>query len=278
MPNKLNILIILIFCFLLLPAETVFANQNANDNRDHDNKDHFNQDQALIYYHQGISAKTVGQREEAFEKALEIYLSIFNRMKREGKMNGLLCYNIGNCYFNLKQTGEAIFYYKTGLKLLPGDENIIDNLKTALQKREYAVDIKHGGIKEVLLFFHYKIGTAMRINILIGFSIVSALLLIALIYRKRTSILYVAGMLCACVFCLSISLCVEYYLPSNTGITVHSAEVRKDAGEGFAMITPKPLGEGSSIRVLSFNNGWYKVKLNDGRKGFVRQNHLSLVL
>jgi tetratricopeptide (TPR) repeat protein len=273
MPNKLNLLIVLMFCFLSLRAETVLADKNANDNRDHDNRD-----QALTYYHQGISAETVGLREEAFEKALETYLSIFNRMKRDGKMNGLLCYNIGNCYFNLKQIGEAIFYYKMGLKLLPGDENIIDNLKTALAKREDAVDVKSGGVKEVLLFFHYKISPAVRINILIGFSIASALLLTALIYRKRTSILYMAGILCACVFCLFISLCVEYYLPRHIGVTVHSAKVRKDAGEGFAMITPKPLGEGSGIRVLSFNNGWYKVKLNDGRKGFVRQNHLRLVL
>ncbi len=273
MLNKLNLLIVLMLCFLSLRAETVFAGKKANDNQDH-----YNQDQALIYYHQGVSAKTVGQREEAFEKALEIYLSIFNRMKSDGKMNGLLCYNIGNCYFNLKQTGEAIFYYKMGLKLLPGDENITGNLKTALEKREDAVDVKSRGVKEVLLFFHYKISPAVRIKILIGFSIVSALLLIVLIDRKKTSILYLAGILCTCVLCLFISLCVEYYFPSHTGITVDSTEVRKDAGAGFAMITQKPLGEGSSIRVLSFNNGWYKVKLNDGRKGFVQQNHLMLVL
>ncbi len=235
-------------------------------------------DQALVYYHKGVSAETVGKREEAFEKALELYLAGFNRMKVDGKMNGLLCYNIGNCYFNLKQIGMAIVYYKKGLKLLPGNEKIKANLKTAMEKRRDAVDIKSSGVKEVLLFFHYKISAAKRIAILICCSIIAAVFLTVVIYRRTTPILYLSGICCVVAGVFFISLAIDYYSSKHVGILIHPAQVRKDAGKGFAAIIPKPLGEGSGIRVLSFSDGWYKVKLNDGRKGFIQHDDLRLVL
>ncbi len=235
-------------------------------------------DAAIVFYHQGVSAKTVGEREDAFERALEIYLSRFNELKREGKINGFLYYNIGNCYFNLDQLGEAIYYYRAAMKLLPGNEMIVDNLKIALEKRKEAVDIETGWIKETLLFFHYRISTAKRIDLLIGLSIITSLLLMGVIYRQQTFLRYISGIFIAMVFCLFISLGMEYYFPVHYGVLITPAEVRKDAGSGFASITPKPLGEGSGIHVLTLDNGWYKVKLNDGRKGYVQQQHLKLVI
>jgi len=80
------------------------------------------------------------------------------------------------------------------------------------------------------------------------------------------------------VFCLVTSLGVEYYLPNHYGVLVTTSNVRRDAGTGFAPITENPLGEGSGLEVLQIKKGWYKVKLNDGRKGFVEQEHLKLVL
>ncbi|MCP4687065.1 MAG: tetratricopeptide repeat protein [Desulfobacterales bacterium] len=235
-------------------------------------------DAALKLYHQAISAKTIGERQKAFEKALEIYLTRFNRLKSRGEMNGLLCYNIGNIYFNLGQLGEAIFYYKTGLKLLPGNETILGNLEIALENRENPVDIESGDIKEILLFFHYKIGAALRIIILIVSCAAASLFLIALMLRPNTALKYLSAISLVAVFCLFVSIGVEYYLPQHQGVCLQTTDVRKGPETGFAPITPTPFGEGSSILVLSSNDGWFKVKLNDGRKGFVPKEHLKIVL
>ncbi len=235
-------------------------------------------DDPLVYYHQGIAAKTIGARRNAFEKALTLYLASFNRMKKDGEINGLLCYNIGNCYFNLKQLGEAVYYYRLGLKVLPFNEKIQKNLNIALTKRENGVDIEKNEVLETLLFFHYRVSTADRINILIAACIILALLLLWVKYRPNTFCRYIAIVAGFIVLCLFVSLGVEYYAPNHEGVIINPADVRVDAGTGFAPITKNLLGAGSTIRVLSLVDGWYKVKLNDGRQGFIRQKNLKLVI
>lgn len=233
---------------------------------------------ALSYYQKGVMAKTIGEREEAFEKALALYLAMFNEMKAEEKINGYICYNIGNCYFNLNQINQAIYYYRLGLSVLPGNETLTENLAIALNKRSDAVDIEIGWIKQTLLFFHYRISASARITVLIVCSIIASLLLMVLYFRRSTPAMYSAGILLVVSGVLFVSLAVSYYAPNHYGILLTTTNVRRGAGVNFAGITEKPLGGGSSVWVLSLKDGWYTVKLNDGRKGYVQQKDLKLVI
>ena len=235
-------------------------------------------DKALEFYHKAIEAKTLGERENYFEKSLELYLVKYNEMKQKTIMNGLLCYNIGNCFFNLKQIGQAVYYYRTGLKLLPGNEKLKDNLAIALEKRENPVDFEISGLKYSLLFFHYNISNSDKINMIVIISIISSILIFTSFYYKKTFIKYFTIISCFSLFCLFSSLGVKYYSPNHIGIVIKETEIRKAAGSGFAPIIKNPLGEGSSIRVLSLNKDWYLVKLNDGRKGYIEKDHLKIII
>lgn len=234
--------------------------------------------QALANYHKGISAKTNHERVVFLEKALEQYLALYNDLRLQNKMNGMLCYNIGNCYFNLKQLGQAIYYYKTALKYLPENNSIKENLKVALSEREHAMDIERSAVIETLLFFHYNISTADRITYLIVFSTIASVCFLFLMARRRISLVYISGIAIAVCLSLSASLIFEYYSPEHTGIIVQSTNIRKDAGKAFAPITSIPLGEGSIVRVLDIRDDWYYVKISDHRKGFIFKDHLKLII
>jgi tetratricopeptide (TPR) repeat protein len=236
------------------------------------------QEQAQEFYHQGISAKTIGEREQYFEKALAKYIDCLNNLKEKDKDNGWLYYNIANCYFNLKQIGEAVYYYRLGLKLLPGNEKLISNLSVTLEKREKGIDVEAGGVKETLLFFHYKISTKNRISFLIGFSILLSLGFTGSIFKSNNFLRYFNSISGLITISLFISVAIEYYSPEYIGIIINQTDVRRDAGTGFAPITPASITPGSSIRVLGLENNWYQVKLNDGRKGFIRQQDLKLII
>ena len=236
------------------------------------------EDVALNLYHQGIAAKTMGEREQAFEKALSLLLAQYNQMKEEGSVNGQLCYNIGNCYFNLGQNATAILYYQMAKKLLPLNKKISANLKTARDKRENPVDLENDGIMATLLFFHFKLSAAQQINSLIGTAILTALALLYLMFKRNTLIKYLAILSGLTVTSLCLSLSVDYYYPTNMGILMKTTDIRRGAGDGFAPITPNPLGGGSSLKVLSLENDWYTVELNDGRYGFLPKDDLKLVL
>lgn len=235
------------------------------------------QQDPLDLYHQGVEAATMGEREQFVEEALTLYMARFNAMKEDGGMNGQLCYNIGNCYFILNQLGEAVYYYRLGLELLPGNEKLQANLAVALEKRGAGVDVEPPGIKATLLFFHYRYPTAVRINLVIFFSIVCSLSLVGYFLRPHTALRY-ASLLSLVVFCgLVISVGGDYYAPDHVGVAIASTEVRQDAGPNFAAILAAPLSPGSSVVVLDLQGDWFKVKLNDGRKGFVRQEDMKLV-
>jgi len=249
--------------FLLLSSNDTIAETDISD--------------PLTYYHQGVAAQNIGEREQAFEKALALYLAQFNAMQQKGQMNGLLCYNIGNCFFNLEQFGEAVFYYRLAQRLLPKNEKISANLETALLKRENPVDVKTGWVQKTVLFFHYTISTSQRLNILLGAAIFGAVSCILMIIRPHTAFIYTSAIPGIIVFFLMISIGVEYYMPNNVGIVARQTDVRRGQGERFAPMTAHPIGVGSSIRVLALENNWYLVKLNDGRKGYIPEEHLKIL-
>jgi tetratricopeptide (TPR) repeat protein len=234
-------------------------------------------DDAYSFYRQGLEAQTIGEREQSLEKALQLYLGQYNKMKEKGEQNGLLTLNIGNCYFNLGQNEEAIFYYRLGNKLLPRSEKIKANLAIALEKRENAVDPESNGLLEDLLVFHYKLSFAERIQLVVFFAFIAAMSLAWLIIKPNITMRYTAIITSLALVSLSASLAAEYYNPKHIGILMQITDVRRGAGSEFAPITAHPFGGGSSLEVLSLKKGWYQVQLNDGRKGFVEQVNLRVL-
>lgn len=62
-----------------------------------------------------------------FERAAVNYEKIL----AQGYQTAEVYYNLGNCYYKLKNTGKAILYYERALKLAPNDEDVLHNLKHA---------------------------------------------------------------------------------------------------------------------------------------------------
>jgi hypothetical protein len=59
-----------------------------------------------------------------YQKAAGLYRQIL----KEGYESGNLYYNLGNCYYKLKQKGRAVLYYEKARRLIPGDADLQTNL------------------------------------------------------------------------------------------------------------------------------------------------------
>lgn len=239
----------------------------------------FAQEDASEFYQKGVDAKSIGERESNFEKALKLYMNQQISLKEQGVENGYLLYNIGNCYFNLNQLGEAILYYKQALKLLPQEEKIIQNYEIATKKRISPVDIDSSGkLSETLLFFHFFISEKAKILIMLILS--TLILVIFLLYQKvKKNFLKSYMILFSLVyFIFLLSLFIDNYYPQREGVFIKDSLVYQDAGENYASLVTKPIGTGSTIVVINSKDGWYKVRLNDGRFGYVKESSLHLIL
>ena len=65
-----------------------------------------------------------------YRKALESYAAI----AAMGYESGPLYFNLGNCYYKLNETGQAILHYERAARLIPGDEDLEVNLSLARLK------------------------------------------------------------------------------------------------------------------------------------------------
>ena len=81
-------------------------------------------------------ARTPRRIGEVFTRANRAYeqgdyqkaAGLYRRMLEEGYESGNLYYNLGNCYYKLKQKGRAILYYEKARRLIPGDADLQTNL------------------------------------------------------------------------------------------------------------------------------------------------------
>ena len=88
----------------------------------------------LLFFSSNILAQ---EATSLFEQASVSYeqkdyaQSLIHYIKIEdlGLYSSDLYYNIGNCYYKLKQNAEAVLYYEKALKLNPADEDALFNLK-----------------------------------------------------------------------------------------------------------------------------------------------------
>lgn len=232
----------------------------------------------LTWYHQGIAAKTRTERIASFEKALEGYLVQYNAMKENGRTNAYLCYNIGNCYFNLKQLGQAIYYYKLALKLMPDNERMKENLSTALDKRVDALDIHTDTVIKTLLFFHYRLSVKTRVRLVILFSVMCLFFFIPAMMTQHTVSRYMSVTACGVLLVLAASLCIDYYSPHREGVVILPAYARKDAGEAFMPVVSKPLGEGTIVRIVSIRDGWLKVEFGEKTSGYIKRKYVKMII
>jgi hypothetical protein len=86
---------------------------------------------------------TEAYRQGRYAQAAESYAAV----ARAGVESGPLFYNLGNAYFRVGETGQAIRYYEKARRLLPSDPRIAHNLDMARSRAEAPVrSVAQGGV------------------------------------------------------------------------------------------------------------------------------------
>ncbi len=246
--------LIFIFCLLFT---TVFIAQNSN-------KDLF--ESANLNYKNG-----------AYQKAIDLYLQI----EKTQQVSSDLYYNIANSYYKLNNVANTIYYYEKALKLDPLNDDAANNLefakrmtidnievlpKTFLQKFEanyiqklsynqwaiLAVILSFLAATLFLLFYFSSISGKKRIYFLT--SILSFFLLIIAVFTSFNQYQKAINTKTGIIFAPEVSV--------NNAPTSNSEEV-------FV------LHEGTKINILDTVDNWKKIKLADGKIGWILADKLK---
>lgn len=218
-------------------------------------------------------------QENEFEKAAELYIQILNN----GYESDELYYNLGNAYFKSGRLGYAILYYEKALKLSPNDEDINYNLEIANARAVDKIEVLPK------LFFVRWWDSFLNIFSVSGWSyltyIIYILLLISiavyfLIRRQnlqKIAVFSSAGLIVLLLLCVIIlAVKVSSETSFDQAIVVEQAVTAKlspDEQSGDAFI----IHEGIKVGVEDQVSDWVKIKLPDGKVGWIPGRELRTI-
>ncbi|MCP5064100.1 MAG: tetratricopeptide repeat protein [Ignavibacteriae bacterium] len=206
-----------------------------------------------------------------YSEAITQYESII----KQGYVSSELFYNLGNAYFKSNSLGKAILYYEKSLKLSPLSEDAKYNLKIANSRTVDKIKV----IPKLFIFEWWDIiltsftSTGWQIIVIIFYVFlllsIGVYFLIKNIQLQRIAFIFGLFNIAAFIFAVILfSSHLSRTSSSNYGIlqsSVISAKISPDERSNDAFV----IHEGSKILIEDKVNNWVKIKLADGKVGWL---------
>lgn len=225
-----------------------------------------------------VSGNTL-YKDGKFEEAIKKYKSI----ESQELISSELFYNLGNAYYKLNKVGPAIYYYEKSLKLDPLNKDVKNNLVFA---KRLALDNIKELPKTLLQKFNKNYLQILTYNqwaiVVIVFSVLGSLLFL-LFYFTQTSgkkrFYFATSALSFILLIISFSITYHQYLKEKNNkeaiVFAEKTEVRNaptlNSEEVFT------LHEGTKVIVLDAVDNWKKIKLADGKQGWIIADEIKLL-
>lgn len=214
-----------------------------------------------------------------YENAIKLYEQLVN----EGYEGASLYYNLGNAYYRTNRLGFAILNYEKALLISPNDEDIQHNLLLANSKTVDRIEM----LPKFFIFQWWE-GLLALFN-LTGWTYTAFffyILLIACAFfyffagkRQVQKISFYSGLTAALFMIFSASLLI---IKLNRELSVKNAvivepeavvKVQPDSSSSDAFI----IHEGLKVRFEDNVQIWAKIRLLDGKVGWIEKEKLRLI-
>lgn len=216
-------------------------------------------------------------KQQNYEKAIEFYKTL----EKRNLVSSELFYNIGNAHYKLNEVGPAIFYYEKALQLDPDNEDVKNNLVFA---KRLALDT----IEELPKTFFQKINSnyiqqlsynEWAIAVII-FAFLGSILFLLFYFSNKPGakrFFFVFSMFSYLLLIITFVITLnQHSLAGKSKIAIVFAE------ETEVMNAPTlnseelfTLHEGTKVTVLDRVDNWKKIKLADGKIGWIIANEIK---
>ena len=214
---------------------------------------------------------------ENYEAAIEQY-KLIDELEMQSDE---LFFNLGNSYYKLNKVAPAIYYFEKALKLNPSNADAKTNLAFANRMTIDAIDVLPKTIfKDFSDAVIYKLTYEIWAKLAVGFSFFGALifLLYHFSYSSRKKLLYFnLSILSVVLLIISLSFAFksyDYTVNTKTAIIFKQTTEIKNAPT-LNSDTVFKLHEGTKVIVLDEIDDWKKIKLADGKIGWMIADYLK---
>ncbi len=228
---------------------------------------------------------------ELFAKANSFYnkgnyteaIELYEKIESSNEVSSELYYNLGNSYYKLNKVGPSIYNYEKALKLDPSNIDASNNLIFAKRlSLDRVEDLPKSALQKFNQNYISKIDYNQWAIITVIFAFISSILFLlyyftVVSYKKRIYFSTSIITLFLLITCLSISF-HQFNKNQNTiEAIVYNSEVSikneptNDANESFI------LHEGTKVFVLDGVDDWKKIRLSDGKIGWLKKKDIKIV-
>lgn len=231
------------------------------------------------------------QNKALFDKATDAYnngdflkaIEYYNGILDNGQHSAALYFNLGNAYYKLNQIAPSIYNYEKALLLSPNDPEIKNNLSYARNMTLDAIEvIPETGLARIYNTITGVLSFDQWSYVGIAFMILFVLLYIAFYYFKyamRKRIAFVASIVSLMISVMAVVFAlVQYndYMTDQPAI-VFDSEVQIKMEPNIRSEPLFVLHEGTKVNVLDELNDWKKIKIADGKSGWVTSESIRLL-
>ena len=210
-------------------------------------------------------------------------ISDYEKLVNDGYEGVSLYYNLGNAYYKDGKLGYSILYYEKALKLAPNDDDIQHNLAIANSKTIDKINTLPRFFifqwwESLLSFFSVKGWTYFTyVLFILILAAVGVYFFIKNPLIQRYS--FFGGLAILVLFILSavmLAINVNRQLNVKNGIIIAqavSAKLSPDTKSNDAFV----IHEGLKVKMEDKVDDWVKVRLNDGKIGWLPQNDIAQI-
>lgn len=222
---------------------------------------------------------TEAYNEGEYEKATESYL----RILENGEHSAELYYNLGNSYYKMNQIAPSIYYYEKALLLRPNDPEIKNNLAFARNMTLDAIEkLPETGLSKIyrtiVEFLSFEQWAYVAVVCMILF-VLAYLAFYFLRYATHKRIAFIGSIISLIVAALAVILAYIQYNDFNTdqpAIVFPEESIVKSEPNNRSQEAFK-LHQGTKVNVLEELNDWKKIRLADGKIGWISAEDIKLL-
>ena len=238
-----------------------------------------------------LSFGIFAQNQALFEKANALYnagkyaeaIDNYTVVLETGNHSADLYYNLANAHYKLNNIAPSIYYYEKALLLNPNDADIKNNMAFAKNMTIDAIEIVPDvGFSRLLNTTTNKLtfDTWAKISVALVFCFVILFLAYyfaySTLYKRLTFISSIAALVL--VFVTLAFAFHKYNLDKNDNpAIVFSQESKVRSNPNSRSEESFRLHEGTKVQVVETYNDWKKIKLADGKEGWVISTDIKLL-
>lgn len=238
-----------------------------------------------------ISSLSFAQNETSFDEANTLYnqgnygdaLEKYNVVLEAGQHSAELYYNIANAHYKLNHIAPSIYYYEKALLLKPNDKDIKNNIAYArnmtIDDIEYLPEV---GFSRLIKNVTHTMSFDNWAKVTVGLIMFFVLLFLVYYFSHNTSkkrFAFVSSIACLLLAFVAIAFAFHKYelVENNQPAIVFAKEAQIKNEPNLRSAESFKLHEGTKVQVLDTVSNWKKIKLSDGKTGWVASTDIKML-